>query len=325
MRPKLPLVASLLAASFVFGCLAACLSDNPVTPAADSGTDSTAGASGSSSGSGDGSGHTDANRKSDVGITDAQAEGSGLGLLVDNMTAPTGTQISLQVADGDIPGSYYTYSDYPVSAASGGMSVVVGDRQLVDTPIAPSLPQSDGAQIVGEICLGGGTNGSVPGQVVTYAGLGMNLVYGAIPDAASDAMCPPAGLSPPVSFDASHYSGVSFYIWVDPTDGAAPLPSVHFGIPDMQTADKCSIPAVACAQSDAGCYDDFGSDVTFTPGKWTKASFKFADLSQLGFGAAFTALKTDQLIGMKWQANGAGPDAAIESFRFCISDIYFTP
>jgi hypothetical protein len=39
----------------------------------------------------------------------------------------------------------------------------------------------------------------------------------------------------------------------------------------------------------------------------------------------FTAMRTDQLIGMKWQANGAGVDAAAEPFQFCISDIYFTP
>jgi hypothetical protein len=65
--------------------------------------------------------------------------------------------------------------------------------------------------------------------------------------------------------------------------------------------------------------------VTFTPGSWTKVSFKWDDLGQLLFGARYTAIKKDQLIGMKWQVNGPGPDAAAESFNFCISDIYFTP
>jgi len=157
---------------------------------------------------------------------------------------------------------------------------------------------------------------------VNYAGLGMSIVY-APQDSPMDPTCPTG--DPPVPFDASHYSGVSFYINVDPSDSGPP-PSIHFDMPDTQTADHCVRPIPACALADAGgCYDDFGSDVPFTPGTWTKVKFVWSDLTQGGWGQPFGALKTNQLIGMKWQVNGPGPDAADETFNFCISNIYFTP
>jgi hypothetical protein len=328
MSRQVALTIGLLFASGLSG-VAACLSDSSSTNVPDGGGD---GASPSSSSSGSGSSGGEAGGHGDGGISDAKAESGGLGLLVDNMTAMMGTGITLQVPDGDIPGSYYTYSDYPVVTSTGMMSSIISGRQLVDTPVNPAITNADGSQIVGEICFGGGANGSEAGTVVNYAGLGMSLVYGAPTDPNSDAMCPPPGLSPPVPFDASRFSGVSFYIWVDPSVGTSP--PIRFTIPDTQTADFCSIPTVACALPDATgggdsaatrCYDDFGATVTFTAGTWTKVSFQWSDLSQIGFGAMFSALRTDQLVGMKWQVNGSGPDAAAEPFRFCISDIYFTP
>jgi hypothetical protein len=52
-------------------------------------------------------------------------------------------------------------------------------------------------------------------------------------------------------------------------------------------------------------------------------------LGQGTWGAQFGALRTDQLIGMKWQANGPGAvdggGPSGDSFKFCISNIYFTP
>lgn len=242
----------------------------------------------------------------------SESGASALGLLVDNMTAKTGTQISLTVPTGDTPGSYYVYTDIPQENAALMMSLTQGTKQLADTPVSPLITNTDGSQISGELCFGG--------QVVNYVGLGMNLVYAPPGDAA------PAGtLSSPVPFDASKYSGISFYIKVDPQDGSAP--SIRFGVPDTQTADPQAWPTSACAVADAGqCDDDFGAGVIATPGTWSKQSFKWSDLNQEGWGAPFAAIKQSQLIGMKWQANGAGPDAStLDSFNFCLSDIYFTP
>jgi hypothetical protein len=265
------------------------------------------GGAGSEAGSG-GSG-----RPSDGGgSSDAGDGASALGLLVDNMTATVGTQVSMTVPAGDTPGSYYVYSDYPAG------SMTIGTAQLVDVPVSPAVTNADGSEIIGKLCLGGGTDGLEAGVVVNYAGLGMSLVYGA-----ADAAPPGCSGSPPFAFDASHYSGVSFYILVAASDASAP--SIHFGVPDTQTADPCSVPIPACADNDAGCYDDFGSDITFTPGVWSKVSFTWEQLTQQNWGAQYNALKTNQLIGMKWQVNGPGPDASAEPFQFCISDIYFTP
>jgi hypothetical protein len=306
MSKKLSLALYFVVASPMFAWLAACLDVSPISNA-DSGSDSSAGDGPANSGDSTSArdGITDSRSDSDGGVTDAAAEGEaeGLGLLVDNMTAMKGTQISLQVPDGESPGSYYAYSDYPVSNALGMMSIVSGTSQLLDVPLSTPITNGDGSQIVGELCFGG--------SVVGYSGLGMSLAYGNPPDAT-----PESGLSSPVPFDASHYGGVSFYILVDPSDG--PSPSIRFGIPDTQTADPAAWPA-ACSAFDGGiCDDDFGSDVTFTQGTWTKASFQWTGLNQVGFGTVYSALKTDQLIGMKWQVNGGAVDAASESFQFCI-------
>jgi hypothetical protein len=340
MSKKLSLALYFLVASPMFAGLAACLDVSPISNA-DSGSDSSVGDGPANVGDGrsavDSTSASDgvSDSRSDGGVTDAvaDAEAGGLGLLVDNMTAMKGTQISLQVPAGESPGSYYAYSDYPVSNALGMMSIVSGTSQLVDVLLSTAIPNQDGSQITGELCFSG--------SVVGYAGLGMSFAYGNPPDAT-----PESGLSSPVPFDASKYSGVSFYILVDPSDG--PAASLHFGVPDTQTADPVAWPATACAAShiaaasdasdgadgamDAGsasnpCDDDFGADLAVPAGIWTRVALRWGDLAQQSWGAQFPGgMKPDQLIGMKWQANGvADPDAAAESFRFCISDIYFTP
>jgi hypothetical protein len=315
MSNKLPLAVALLAVSTASAWVAACSSNNSTNSNADSGaSNGGSGSGGSSSGSGGGSGSS-GGAVHDSGVSVSPHGDAGrLGLLVDNMTATRGTQLSLMVPAGDTAGSYYTYSDVSVPVTNYLLmrSLVTGTSQLVDTPVSPAVTNADGSQIVGELCFGG--------EVVSYAGLGMSLAYGTPGDAEAGA------LSSPVPFDASHYSGVSFYIKVDPTDG--PAPSIHFGVPDTQTADPAAWAMTACNAGDAApgsCDDDFGSDLTFTPGMWTKVTLAWADLQQQTWGAQFPLIKQNQLIGMKWQANGPGADAAATSFNFCVSDIYFTP
>jgi hypothetical protein len=192
------------------------------------------------------------------------------------------------------------------------MSVTEATSRLADNAVSPSVTNPDGSEIVGELCFNG--------KVVSYAGLGLTLAYGNAPDAT-----PESGTSSATPFDAHTYSGVSFYFMVVGAD-AAPLPSVHFSVPDTQTADKAAWPAAACNVSGGTCDDDFGGDLTLTAANvWTKQSFPFVTLSQGGWGSAFSAIMSNQLIGMKWQVNGNGEDAGITPFNFCISDIYFTP
>jgi hypothetical protein len=234
------------------------------------------------------------------------------------MNADAGTQIALKVPAGDTPGSYYAYSDV-------GSPFVTGTAQLDDTIFPTPITTSDGSKLTGEICFGG--------LVQAYAGLGMTLAYTKAADAAANA------LSSPTPFDASAYNGVSFYILVSPSDSGM-MPLIHFGIPDTQTADPVAWPRTDCAANDAGpgqCDDDFGADLAITPGTWTKFTFSLSAntpdalgdpaLAQESWGAQFPGgLRTNALIGMKWQANGAGPDGGnSEYFNFCISNIYFTP
>jgi hypothetical protein len=286
------------AVSIAFGAIAACSSGNGAGPGS-----STA----SHSGSGTSSGTTSSGGSQSPSDAASHADGGGA-LLVDDMEADSGTQIALVVPAGDTPGSYYTYDDGPNSS-------IQGTSQLNDSKLAAPITNADGTTISGELC--------VSGSVLAYAGLGMNLVYTKPADASATA------LSSPVPFDASRYNGVSFYIFV-PADAGGAITTVHFGIPDTQTADPTAWPKSDCAQGDAGCDDDFGADVSATPGAWTKVAFSWnsADsmLSQQNWGAQFGALRTNALIGMKWQANGPGPDAgSTDPFDFCISDIYFTP
>ena len=267
----------------------------------------------------------------DGDIADAVAEAAGLGLLVDDMTAAVGTRIALPPPDGAAPGSYSTYSDFPNSNFLGMRSVISGTAQLSDSPISPPIAKADGSVLAGKLCVG--RDSSSPGTVLSYAGLNLNFAYGA-----TGAAIPDGGTSA-LPFDASQYGGVSFYILVDPLDGG-PSPAMRFGVPDTQTADPAAWPMASCRAQATGdavdtgdgtppttnpCDDDFGADLTIAPGAWTKLAIRWSDLAQEGWGVQFKSLKADRLIGMKWQVNGAGADAATESFYFCISDIYFTP
>ena len=255
------------------------------------------------------------------------AADAGPPLLVDDMThfdASMPPPISLLPPDaGETLGGYYTYSDDPASNYMGLRGATTGTSNLGDTPISPAISNSDGTQITGAICFGSGQLGAEAGTVVGYAGIGLNLLIGSPPYSLQDPVC--SG-SPPFPFDASKYSGVSFYILVDASAGSAF--NIRFQIPDTQTGDHCAKPTPACVDTDgstAGCYDDFGADVPFMAGSWTKVTYKWSDLAQQTWGDQYTSFKTDQLLGMKWQVNGAGVDAALDSFRFCLSNIYFTP
>ena len=315
MLKRAPLVLTALSLSAAVAAIAACsLNPSPgpssgtVGPTSGTGTGST-GSSGTtgSTGSTGSTGATGSNAPTDAG-SDAGSDG----LLVDNMTmAPPSITLELTVPAGETPGSYYTYEDSK-SDDMGTMTLVESTGQLKDVPVSPAITNADGTTIQGELC--------VSGRVTEYGGLGLSLAYGHGPDASPD-----SGLSSAVPFDASQYSGASFYIMTVGDDAGTP-PTVHFSIPDTQTADPAAWPAAACNVDGGICDDDFGLDATPQANNvWTPVLAPFAQLSQQHFGTAFGMILSNQLIGMKWQVNGNGSDASIVPFEFCISDIYFTP
>ncbi|HSY24144.1 MAG TPA: hypothetical protein VK841_18585 [Polyangiaceae bacterium] len=307
MLKRAPLVLAALSVSAAIAAIAAC-SSNP-SPSASSGT------SGTTSGTGTGSTGSTASTGAtgSSAPTDAGSDAGSNGLLVDNMTmAPPSITLELTVPAGETPGSYYTYEDNK-SDDMGTMTLVESTGQLKDVPVSPAIANADGTTIQGELC--------VSGRVTEYGGLGLSLAYGHGPDASPD-----SGLSSAVPFDASQYSGASFYIMTVGDDAGAP-PTVHFSIPDTQTADPAAWPAAACDFDGGICDDDFGKDATPPANNvWTKVTASFSALSQQNFGTQFpNGILSNQLIGMKWQVNGDGSDASIVPFQFCISDIYFTP
>lgn len=305
--------------------LAACTDTSSSSPSPDAGGNGSSSGGSSSGGSSSGGSSSGGGVDSDGNVADAGAqdasdatvEANTLGALVDNMTAPTGTQNQMGSSDaggaplpaGASPGTYYAYLDpYSIGTITSA---------LVDVPVAPPIAEADGSQIVGELC--------IKGRVTLYVGLGMSIAYAAKSTDASSGTT-----SSPTPYDASHYSGISFYIYEDPGDGG-PLPQLHFGVPDTQTAGPEAWPGSACLDlgdgSSADCYDDFGSDINPTPGQWTKVTLRWVDLQQANWGAQYTSLKTDQLIAMKWQANGPVADSGVSDlpYNFCVSNIYFTP
>jgi hypothetical protein len=308
MLRRLPVVVTALSLSAAFAAIAAC-SSSPTS----GGPSGTSGSTGSTTGSTGSAGSTGSTGSSGSNApTDAGADVALGALLVDNMTmAPPSITLELTVPAGESPGSYYTYEDM-LSDSMGTMTLVESTGQLQDKPVSPPVMNPDGTTIQGEIC--------VSGRVTEYGGLGLSLAYGHPPDAS-----PESGLSSAVPFDASQYSGASFYIMTVGDDAGTP-PTVHFSIPDTQTADPAAWPAAACNVDGGICDDDFGLDATPQANNvWTPVLAPFAQLSQQHFGTAFGMILSNQLIGMKWQVNGNGSDASIVPFEFCISDIYFTP
>ena len=309
MLRRLPVVVTALSLSAAFAAIAAC-SSSPTS----GGPSGTSGSTGSTTGSTGSAGSTGSTGSSGSNApTDAGADVALGALLVDNMTmAPPSITLELTVPAGESPGSYYTYEDM-LSDSMGTMTLVESTGQLQDKPVSPPVMNPDGTTIQGEIC--------VSGRVTEYGGLGLSLAYGHPPDAS-----PESGLSSAVPFDASQYSGASFYIMTVGDDAGAP-PTVHFSIPDTQTADPAAWPAAACDFDGGICDDDFGQDATPQANNvWTKVTAPFVTLSQQDFGTQFpNGILSNQLIGMKWQVNGDGSDASIVPFQFCISDIYFTP
>jgi hypothetical protein len=309
MLKRAPLVLSAVSLSAAFAVLSACSSSNNTGPT--SGTSGTATGQTGSTGSTGGTGNTGSSGSNTP--TDAGADASAGALLVDDMTmAPPSISISLEVPAGESPGSYYTYED-AYSDSTGTMTLIESTGQLKDQAVTPPITNADGTTIQGELC--------VNGRVTEYAGLGLSFAYGHAADAS-----PESGVSSPVPFDASKYSGASFYIKTVGDDAGEP-PSIHFSIPDTQTADPAAWPAAACDFDGGVCDDDFGTDVTITANNtWTKVTAPFLQLGQQGFGTSFpNGILSNRLIGMKWQVNGAGQEASITPFTFCISDIYFTP
>jgi endoglucanase len=112
---------------------------------------------------------------------------------------------------------------------------------------------------------------------------------------------------PKAAYDASAYTGVSFYAKV----GAGTTPNVRLKVPDVDTDPMGKV----CTE----CFNDFGTDLTLTE-QWKRYVVPFAAMKQMdGWGAPHPAtIDKSKIYGMQWQVTqqGATYDVWIDNVQF---------
>jgi endoglucanase len=134
-------------------------------------------------------------------------------------------------------------------------------------------------------------SGSVgTGGDVTFAGMGFGFT------------------DPKHAYDASAFSGVSFWAKVDGDSATA----VRLKVPDANTDPAGGV----CT----ACFNDFGADIALTHA-WTKFTVPFATMKQLdGWGAPHpAAIEPSKLFGLQWQV--VTPGAKVDIW---VDDVQFT-
>ena len=103
--------------------------------------------------------------------------------------------------------------------------------------------------------------------------------------------------NPKGQYDASAYTGVSFYAKVGPSA----IKAVRLKVPDVSTDPDGKI----CTE----CFNDFGADLTLTD-QWKQYIVPFSDMSQMeGWGNPHPkGVDKTKLYGMQWQINAPGAD-----------------
>lgn len=110
-------------------------------------------------------------------------------------------------------------------------------------------------------------------------------------------------------YDASRYSGLTFYLRRAPGADAA----VRLNVTDANTSPLGG----KCDADHNGCYSDFGVDLVATE-RWQEIRLSWADLSQPSWAVEhYDAIVTSALYGIRFQAQ---PNA---HFDFSIDDIAF--
>ncbi len=109
-------------------------------------------------------------------------------------------------------------------------------------------------------------------------------------------------------YDASKYTGISFWAKVGPGS----TKTVRLKVPDVNTDPDGKV----CKE----CFNDFGADLTLTE-QWKKYTFSFASLKQMkDWGDPTPAsINKSKLYGMQWQVNDSGA-----AYDIWIDDVQFT-
>jgi hypothetical protein len=109
-------------------------------------------------------------------------------------------------------------------------------------------------------------------------------------------------------YDASAYTGLTFWAKIDSGSGAVRL----------NVADKDTDPSGGVCSPAAKCNDHYGSNLTLTT-TWTEYTIAFSSLTQQGWGEVAPGFNAKQLMAIQFQS---GPGV---SFDVWIDDISFKP
>jgi hypothetical protein len=118
-----------------------------------------------------------------------------------------------------------------------------------------------------------------------------------------------AGTGTKQTYDASAYKGVAFWAKTN----SLPI-SIRVGFKDQNTAPeggKCDAAAVNGAEA---CNDDWGKAISLTP-EWKPFTITFAELTQAGWGKAFSAFDAMHVYSIQLQV-GQGVE-----FDLCLDDL----
>lgn len=124
------------------------------------------------------------------------------------------------------------------------------------------------------------------------------------------------GDPPRRTFDASGFTGVSFWARLGTSTANAVDRTIRFALPDANTDAEGGRCAKAGGALDA-CYNDWSRTIELTDA-WTRYDVAFSTLQQGDFGMSFPAFRADAIYGLQWKLF---PGAVVDLW---IDDVAFT-
>jgi len=174
-------------------------------------------------------------------------------------------------------GSFFTYND---ATPAGVQAPPAGDASPVEIP---------GGRCTSKWAL----HVSAKSFTTWGAGFGTDLAYGIAADGGTLVV---DGGSSRGTYDASTYTGISFWARVEPGS----KPGLRLNVADSTTAPeggKC----VNVDTSPDRCFDDFGQSLGITS-TWDYFKIPFSAMTQRGFGLKGTSIDKAHLYGIQFQA-----------------------
>jgi hypothetical protein len=208
------------------------------------------------------------------------------------------TEVKTQVPAGQIGGFWGDWE-----TTGGGATLTPASGSFAYT----SMPPAPGSQVPAAACISGVTS------TAQYSSAAEGFDFATIP---SD-----SGTSASTTYDASGHTGVTLWIYGDPSVGPQTV-SVLF--PDQGTdprGGQCNPNPTDTSH----CYDSWAHSAAINPG-WQQVTIHFAtDLAQGGWGYAEQSYDSAHAFGMSFQVSGPSGTGATTGtpFNFCVGPIAF--